>query len=222
MNFNAPRDIEMPDDLIPITDEQAKAIQEASKLGVEVVGLLEGFGGFLKEVFGGVPKNLVGVLGGDWLEYRRLTNLAILKAKFNGHLHRLGIKDTMPPRLTLALPILQAAADESQDELQDLWARLLAAAMDPARSSKVRQSFISTIKQMDPLDAHVLRNVHRGTQPVPPNARPNIAEAVGASSDELDVSFDNLVKLDCLQRYQASIQLATSPYGREFLRIVDA
>jgi hypothetical protein len=47
--------------LIPISDEQARAIQEALKT-------LQGFGGFLRETFGTVPEDLVGVLGGDWLK----------------------------------------------------------------------------------------------------------------------------------------------------------
>jgi len=48
-----------PTSLIPISDDQAKAIQEALKT-------LQGFGGFLRETFGTVPQDLVGLLGGDW------------------------------------------------------------------------------------------------------------------------------------------------------------
>jgi hypothetical protein len=43
--------------LIPISDEQAKAIQEFLKT-------LQGMGSFLKETLGTVPGNLVGYLGG--------------------------------------------------------------------------------------------------------------------------------------------------------------
>jgi hypothetical protein len=41
-------------------------------------------------------------------------------------------------------------------ELQDIWAKLLAAAADPARAKSFRLRFIETAKQMDPLDAVVL------------------------------------------------------------------
>jgi hypothetical protein len=50
--------------LIPISDEQAKAIQEALKV-------LQGLGSFLDKVLGDVPQNLVNYLGGDWLRVRR-------------------------------------------------------------------------------------------------------------------------------------------------------
>jgi hypothetical protein len=53
---------------------------------------------------------------------------------------------TEPPSLSLLLPILVAAAEESRDELQDLWARLLAAAADPSRARSFRIQFIETVK----------------------------------------------------------------------------
>jgi hypothetical protein len=49
--------------------------------------------------------------------------------------------------LSLTLPILEAAANESRDELQDLWARLLAAAADPARAPAFRLAFIEAVKK---------------------------------------------------------------------------
>jgi hypothetical protein len=62
-----------------------------------------------------------------------------------------------PPSLSIVLPILVAAADESRDELQDIWARLLAAAADPARAKSFRATFIDAAKRMDPIDAPVLQ-----------------------------------------------------------------
>jgi hypothetical protein len=60
-----------------------------------------------------------------------------------------GVADTERVSLVIALPLLEAAAEESREELQDLWARLLAAAMDPGRSGQVRRVFIEIVKQMD-------------------------------------------------------------------------
>jgi hypothetical protein len=54
----------MTNDVIPISDEQAKAIQEALKA-------LQGVGGFLKKTFGTLPQDIVGLLGGDYLKVRR-------------------------------------------------------------------------------------------------------------------------------------------------------
>jgi hypothetical protein len=66
------------------------------------------------------------------------------------------ITDPEPPSLKLALPILAAAADESHEELQDLWARLLAAAMSPKKSKLIRLRFVEVLKKLDPPDALVL------------------------------------------------------------------
>jgi len=46
----------MPDSIIPISDAQAKAIEEALKT-------LQGFGGFLQETFGGKSRPVVATGG---------------------------------------------------------------------------------------------------------------------------------------------------------------
>jgi hypothetical protein len=195
------------------------------KFGGDALKFVADFGKFLREVFGGVPNDLVGILGGDWLQYRRLCNLASLKAKYFGHVERLGIREPLPPRLTLALPILQAAGDESQEVIQDLWARLLAAAMDPARASQVRQRFIETVKAMDPLDALLLRRVVAGSASIGRSQFGNVGNALGGvGEDEIAVSVEHLVDLNCMLRggNVGGQQYHVSPFGREFMRIVGA
>ena len=116
----------MSDDgnLIPIGEEQAKALQEALKT-------LRGFGGFIDKVLGSVPEDVVGLLGGDWLRVRRAENMARMMHKAKERLEARDVKDPQPANLKVALPILHAAADESREKLQVLWARLLANAMGP-------------------------------------------------------------------------------------------
>jgi hypothetical protein len=72
-------------DLIPISDEQAKAIQEALKT-------LRGLGGFLRETFGTIPEDLVGLLGGDRLKVLRAENLARILDKARTDYEREGSK----------------------------------------------------------------------------------------------------------------------------------
>jgi hypothetical protein len=57
------------------------------------------------------------------------------------------------------LPLVISAADEDRDELQEIWARLLAAAADPARAKSFRIQFIEVAKQMDPLALHHLAHI---------------------------------------------------------------
>lgn len=153
-----------PGSLIPISDEQAKAIQEALKA-------LQGVGGFLREVIGTVPEDLVGYFGGDWLKIRRAENAARMIEQAKARLEARNVKPERPS-ISVALPLLIAAADEDRDELQEIWARLLAAVMDPTRGKAFRGAFIGVVEKMDPLDAVVRaeRQTPRGTlneNPVP-------------------------------------------------------
>jgi hypothetical protein len=196
----------------PITDEQAKAIQEAIKA-------LRGLGGFLREAVGTVPEDLVGYLGGDWLKVRRRENLVRLLERFRERLNARKTKIKEPISLSVALPLFRAAADESRDELQDLWARLLAAAADPSRASHFRQAFIETAKRMDPLDAAVLSSL-QGQQGggVSSTGLNGLAVELGVSRDQIEVSCGNLKKLELVGGSQNSSFLL--PFGREFLRAV--
>jgi hypothetical protein len=171
-----------PGSLIPISDEQAKALDQALKT-------LQGLGGFLKETFGTVPGDLVGLLGGDWLKVRRLENFARIVEKARKRLKARHVDAPEPPRLAILLPLVIAAADEEGDELQDIWARLLAAAADPARAKSFRLAFVDTVKKMDPLDAVVMEQVVRSVHII--NVA-NLAKQLSVSQDEIEVSLENL------------------------------
>jgi hypothetical protein len=197
--------------IIPISDEQAKAIQEALKT-------LQGLGGYLKQTFGTVPEDIVGLLGGDWLRARRVENLVRTIEKMRERLKTRGVEPTEPPSLSLLLPILVAAAEKSRDELQDIWARLLAAAADPSRGKSFRIAFIEAVKKMDPLDAVVLQS-----SPIRDNItrtiRHSLAVELNNSDDEVDVSFSNLTRLEMFDLTHPPDGFI-SPFGREFLRAV--
>jgi abortive infection alpha-like protein len=202
----------MSDSVIPISDEQAK-------LGQKALEVLQGFGGFLREILGTVPEDLVGYLGGDLLKVRRAENLARILEKARERLRARRVEGPEPASLSLALPILVAGADESRDELQDLWARLLAATADPARVKSFRSAFIDVVKKMDPLDAAGLQAAHGAGGFISHETRNGFAIQLHASRDEVDVSVDNLLKLGL-------VVLASPPnggisaFGREFLRTV--
>jgi abortive infection alpha-like protein len=144
----------MSNDLIPISDEQAK-------LGQEGIKLLRGLGAFFEKALGSTPEDLIGYLGGDRLRVRRAENMARMLYEAKAHLEALCVEETVPATLNVALPILEAAADEDRDEIVDLWARLYANAMNP-KLRNVRYSFIEAVKRMDPPDALVLRYLHEG------------------------------------------------------------
>jgi hypothetical protein len=202
----------MADDIsvLPITEEQAK-------LGQEIVGALRGVGAFFKEALGSVPQDIIGYLGGDWLRIRRAQNIAEMMNKAKKKLESWGVEDSEPASLTVAIPILQGAADESREEIQDLWARLLAAAMTPSRARYLRQGFAEVIKKMDPLDALIL--LEQGSEKI--SDLTQTLKQLNVSSDQYIISLENLQELKiCLPNPSDKSKYRLSPFGREFLRVI--
>jgi abortive infection alpha-like protein len=98
----------------------------------------------------------------------------------------------------IAIPLLEAAQDETGDELREVWARLLANAMDPNRSSRVRLEFIETLKQFNPPDALLLNELVT-TPNMSPNSRDFLVNRLHLSRDEVVVSSQHLTKLGCIE-----------------------
>ena len=122
---------------------------------------------------------------------------------------------------SLAIPLLRAAADESREQIQEIWARIIAAAMDPKRSDRVRQSFIATVSRLDPLDALVLKNLYEVTGNLSPNPRDFLASRLQVSSREIDVSVINLEELKCVRMpHQDTAFFSLTSYGFELVRLL--
>jgi hypothetical protein len=200
-------------DLVPISDAQAELFKEAVKA-------LEGLGAFLKEILGTVPHDIVGLLGGDWLRVRRAENLARIIEKSKERLRARGVEPTEPASLSIVLPILVAAADESRDELQDIWAGLLAAAADPERAMFFRNQFIEVVKKMDPLDAALLQQLKKTQRDrVSDEQIKQLAGELKVSTDEIAVSLGNLTKLGLLIE-QGTLFKAIGSFARAFLKTI--
>jgi Abortive infection alpha len=202
------------DNLIPISDEQAKLGQELLKAGRDA-------GGYLADILDDLPKDLLGLLIGDKVKAWRAERLAKLWIEAKKRLAEKGIEEPAPANPKMVLPILAAAADENSDELQDLWARLLAAAMNPDQSKRGRLGFIDALKRLDPQDANVLIWLRgKGGGPFVPT-RNKIVEELGGSRDEVNVSLTNLVNTEFAVRSGPDAgMLELTPFGREFLRVV--
>ncbi len=178
----------------------------------------------VREALGTLPADFCGWALGDWVKHKRELNRLELQRKFDRIATERGLKpdlDAASPMLVLA--ILETAEEEDRDELQELWAQLLAAAMDPQRAKLVRRSFIETLKQFDPLDARALAALGDYNPNLNQNPAYEIAKKLGVSGDQVVVSLLNLKRLNLVGDVQmhgsveqgfASV-LAT---GREILR----
>jgi hypothetical protein len=144
-------------------------------------------------------------------------------AKSQERLRARGVEAKEPASLSITLPIIVAAANESRDDLQDLWARLLAASVDPTRAKSFRIAFIDVAKRMDPLDAAALRSAQEQAAGavIDIEIRRRISGHLKSSLDEIDVSFRNLAKLELVQPVTMNqVEVNLTSFGREFLRAV--
>lgn len=62
--------------------------------------------------------------------------------------------------LNVGLPLIEAASIEEDDEVQDIWARLLVNAGDVNSGIDVTPSIVSIVKDLRPIDAKVLNAIY--------------------------------------------------------------
>jgi hypothetical protein len=181
----------MPDEIEAVT-ETAKAVQEVAKVGGKAIDATRELGVFVAKVLGTVPEDTVGILGGDLLHNARIRIASKFAKRTNEILLARGVERPEPVSPSVAVPLLQAAQDEDRPELQELWARLLANAMDPAKSNSVRLEFIEALKRFHPRDAVILQKMGEQSGQFSPNTRDFFAALVrneGAAFAELFLAF---------------------------------
>jgi hypothetical protein len=96
--------------------------------------------------------------------------------------------------------------------------------MDPARRDEMRQAFVETAKQMDPMDALVLEAIRKNTtsQWIPSGVQV-VAISLSCSFDEVNVSFQHLDKLGCvyfMDNTGPCVMPYLSPFGKLLTNVV--
>jgi hypothetical protein len=156
-----------------------------------------------------VAENVLGILGGDWLSEKRARNRARLHAETEKVLRKSGAEIDQDPSPNVVLPLLSAAQDDSREELIQIWAKLLATAMDPNRRSLYRREFVDIVKKLDPADALVL-------QALPPSGDWFYASdfEVGLSEDQVLAAFNNLGRLELIISGKSGSNWTSTGKGR--------
>lgn len=199
--------------------ESAKAIQEVAKTSRKAIEATEKLGLFVSKVTKEPIATMVGILSDKlrfmrWERQLRLRDRCleiIRERKLEGHFNVVSPK--------LALPIIENASLEENDELQDLWANLLASALDPNFKGAIRTAYINIIKQLEPIDVHVLniayqryKQWHDGRSSVSVDAvyyspskrsipKNSIMQQLGISAGTYENAIDNLMAVRCVASY---------------------
>lgn len=142
------------------TEEVAKATQEVAKTSSKALEVVEKLGSFTARVIGEPVEITIGMLSDRlrFLRWERQLRLYERWRQLIADRHIDIAKAKLSPKL--ALPIIENASLEEDDFLQDIWARLLASAMEEKEGISVRAAFIEIVKQLEARDAHVLNGIY--------------------------------------------------------------
>jgi Abortive infection alpha len=195
----------------------AEAIKAVSELGSSVIGVVKDAGQVISAVVGEAPKNAFGVLA-DQLAAARAIGAIRLQKKVDDERKRLGIENPQPASPSIAQPLLEAALNETREELQDVWAGLIVTATDPKRAHLVRKSFIDTLKQFDPYDALVLQTRANLGETVAGNQLTVIGDMLKLSAEDVQLSVEHLRDLKCIFISSSMASFIVPAYGKALLR----
>jgi hypothetical protein len=135
----------MSDDVAPYSE----AIAEGSRAVGKALDIVKGIGRPVASAYG--------LVIGDQIEAWRERNLDAVTRRTQQILKERDLAETAPVAERIAIPLLEAAQQDPRPEMQEIWATLLANAMDPARRDDVRQEFIRILQALHPTDALVLK-----------------------------------------------------------------
>lgn len=147
--------------------EEHKSIQEASKAAQEIskasgkgIDAVREFGGFIAPLIGGTLEQGIGIFE-DKLRYMRWERQARLMKRSIDFMKEIGLEN--PSRaipLKFAVPLFQAASLEDDDELQDLWAKLLVNGANAASGVDFKRVYIEILEQISPIEAQILDKIY--------------------------------------------------------------
>lgn len=171
--------------------EEAKAVQELAKLGQRTLDSADKAGGWIADIFGEGIQNLAGTFADSaaGLRYRNRirvldkTQRAIEAAGLTGKLRPL------PERI--ALPLLEAIAEECDETLQDVWATYIRNAANPEKPTADRV-LIDVVRRLEPEDWPVLKLLFQSA------AETLSFTEFGLDSESLEVILDRFVALGLL------------------------
>jgi hypothetical protein len=143
--------------------ESAKAAQEIAKAAGTAIDATKSLGGWFDRIFGRAIEESVGQIWTDRIAARRVEaaiydwqRLLTLRNNVEKKLRAKGIETTrlIPPKI--ALPLLEHATMENEEDLHILWENLLATALDP-NEEEIKRTYISVLGELTAKDAHALR-----------------------------------------------------------------
>ncbi|MCC5844565.1 MAG: DUF4393 domain-containing protein [Verrucomicrobia bacterium] len=158
----------------------------------------------------GEPFKVAGDVLADQVRFWQWNNRVNILEKAQ---HKLQSRGISPRYLQLGfiLPFVEDCADAEEAKLQDLWASLLASAVEKPDTEHV--AFVHVLRNLNYTDAHVLEAMIRiGYKRTERNIA--ISEETGLSLAQVNLSLSNLHRLGFFSPYGTKITL----FGASFIR----
>lgn len=186
-----------------------KAIEETAKTTGKALDLVRDAAGPIADVYG--------LIIGDHVSAARHRRLDDMMRKTKRILKDRDLAETAEVAEQIAIPLLEASQREPRDEMQELWARLLANAMDPSRQSDVRPEFVDALRAFHPIDAVVLEATNKTKNSTTSSEK--ISSELNFRQSSVAVSMSNLTLLQCLKELtsQHGTYFQITPFGSELL-----
>lgn len=140
--------------------EASKAAQEIAKATGQGLEMVKEFGAFVAQFIDGPLEQGFGIIE-DKLKYLRWERQVRLMDRANAFMAERGSRMRFRPvPLNVAIPIFEAASLEEDDDLQDLWARLLVNAADAESGIEVKRGLVSILQDFSQMEARLLQKIH--------------------------------------------------------------
>lgn len=189
----------------------SEATKEVAIAAQGAIRVVEKSGGFMAKVLGDAPENLFGIMSDKILLWRWERQLRLIDTVEEIIKQREIEGKTRPVPPKFAFPVLEQASLESDNDLQNLWANLLANAMTPELDMP-KTSYIEILKQLDPIDIRVLnliyksyiKSVRQGTLKTTDSpamlgfSGEDIMNFNGLIRSEYEAVIDNLLRVRCV------------------------
>lgn len=191
-----------------MTDEARAAEEIAKSVGTAIDAGRE-FGKFIAPYIRRPLEQAIGIFE-DKLKYMRWERQVRLMVRSKDFLRELGLEaPTRAVPMKIVIPLLLAASLEDDDELQDVWARLLVNAGDADRKIEIRRLHISILEDLGTLEVQIINTVYstvgeRLWQGIWTHELPEALAAHGPKGDDhrpapdVQLALGNLIRLQCL------------------------
>jgi len=215
-------------------EEKSKAIQAIAKTTEKGIDAATKVGGFLAKFISGPLEQGIGIFE-DKLRYLRWERQVRLIQRSEDFLKEQGLgQPSRPVPLKLAIPLIQEGSLEEDNDLQDLWAKLLVNAGDARNNYQIRSAFISILKDLSSLDVIILHKIYSisstdlqkeiFTFNLPQNALLEIPEEKKKvlPTEDVQISLGNLARLELLTMpiafggFLLPSQVYRTQFGQEF------